>query len=274
MQPAVSLTNELGECDALLNVAPAPIERPHHVGVDRLGDHQRDCVGRLRPRWRAFSAAASSATAAVTGTVSQPSAKSRAAVRTLPLTRAGPTRISALVVAASTNSSSLALASASTAAWWCASSAESAAIATLASRTISRATGRGAHRDSRRGRRRCRACPLPQVDGRAAGRAPPDLRVRRAARDGLPCESAQRFVLWLRLRRVAEHAWRTRSLTEAAHAAGFSDLAHFSRVCRATFGVAPTGLLAMAPISASWPPHVERNGQVGEPHAAPSDHRQ
>lgn len=64
----------------------------------------------------------------------------------------------------------------------------------------------------------------------------------------------RRFVLWLRLRRAAEYVWRTRSLTEAAHAAGFSDLAHFSRVCRATFGVAPTGLLAMAPITASWSP--------------------
>jgi AraC-like DNA-binding protein len=68
----------------------------------------------------------------------------------------------------------------------------------------------------------------------------------------------RRFVLWLRLRRAAEHVWRSRSLTEAAHAAGFSDLAHFSRVCRATFGVVPTGLLAMAPVSASWPAHVER----------------
>jgi AraC-like DNA-binding protein len=84
----------------------------------------------------------------------------------------------------------------------------------------------------------------------------------------------RRFVLWLRLRRAAEHVWRTRSLTEAAHAAGFSDLAHFSRVCRATFGVAPTGLLAMAPISASWPTQVERNGQGGESHTAPSDRRQ
>jgi AraC-like DNA-binding protein len=74
----------------------------------------------------------------------------------------------------------------------------------------------------------------------------------------------RRFVLWLRLRRAAEYVWRTRSLTEAAHAAGFSDLAHFSRVCHATFGVAPTGLLAIAPISASWPTHVEYNQQAGE----------
>jgi len=74
----------------------------------------------------------------------------------------------------------------------------------------------------------------------------------------------RRFVLWLRLRRAAEHVWRTRSLTEAAHAAGFSDQAHFSRVCRATFGVAPTGLLAMAPISASWPNPVERDGPGDE----------
>jgi AraC-like DNA-binding protein len=78
----------------------------------------------------------------------------------------------------------------------------------------------------------------------------------------------RRFVLWLRLRRAAEYVWRTRSLTEAAHAAGFSDLAHFSRVCRATFGVAPTGLLAMAPISASWPTHLGHDGQAGEPHGA------
>jgi AraC-like DNA-binding protein len=81
----------------------------------------------------------------------------------------------------------------------------------------------------------------------------------------------RRFVLWLRLRRAAEYVWQTRSLTEAAHAAGFSDLAHFSRVCRATFGVAPTGLLAMAPVSASWPTDVERGGQDGEPpHMAPN----
>jgi AraC-like DNA-binding protein len=70
----------------------------------------------------------------------------------------------------------------------------------------------------------------------------------------------RRFVLWLRLRRAAEYVWRTRSLTEAAHAAGFSDLAHFSRVCRATFGVAPTGLLAMAPITASWSPASSTTG--------------
>lgn len=75
----------------------------------------------------------------------------------------------------------------------------------------------------------------------------------------------RRFVLWLRLRRAAEYVWRTRSLTEAAYAAGFSDLAHFSRVCRATFGVAPTGLLAMAPISASWPAQIEHDGRDGEP---------
>jgi AraC-like DNA-binding protein len=83
----------------------------------------------------------------------------------------------------------------------------------------------------------------------------------------------RRFVLWLRLRLAAEHVWQTQSLTEAAHAAGFSDLAHFSRVCRATFGVPPSGLLAMEPISASWPTRVERNGQVGEPPAMPSDRR-
>jgi AraC-like DNA-binding protein len=95
---------------------------------------------------------------------------------------------------------------------------------------------------------------------RAAHISPSRLTHLFSAQVGIPF---RRFVLWLRLRRAAEHVWRTRSLTEAAHAAGFSDLAHFSRVCRATFGVAPTGLLAMAPISASWPSRVEPTDRAG-----------
>jgi hypothetical protein len=27
-----------------MNIAPAPIERPHGVSVDHLSDHQRDCA--------------------------------------------------------------------------------------------------------------------------------------------------------------------------------------------------------------------------------------
>ncbi len=71
---------------------------------------------------------------------------------------------------------------------------------------------------------------------RAANISPSRLTQLFSAQVGIPF---RRFVLWLRLRRGAEHVWESRSLTEAAHAAGFSDLAHFSRVCRATFGVAP-----------------------------------
>jgi hypothetical protein len=42
--PDVSPRNELKNRDALMNVAPAPVERPHRIGVEHLGDDQRDCV--------------------------------------------------------------------------------------------------------------------------------------------------------------------------------------------------------------------------------------
>lgn len=48
------------------------------------------------------------------------------------------------------------------------------------------------------------------------------------------------YVRWLRLRRVAVSIAKGASLTQAAHAAGFSDSAHMSRVFRATFGMTPT----------------------------------
>lgn len=63
----------------------------------------------------------------------------------------------------------------------------------------------------------------------------------------------RRFVVWLRLRRAAEYRWNTSTLTEAAVAAGFSDGAHLSRVCRQTFGVSPSALSEMRPASACWP---------------------
>jgi AraC-like DNA-binding protein len=103
---------------------------------------------------------------------------------------------------------------------------------------------------------------------RAAHISPSRLTHLFSAQVGIPF---RRFALWLRLRRAAEQVWQTGSLTEAAHAAGFSDLAHFSRVCRATFGVTPTGLRAMAPISASWPTPIERHARAG-PRAAVTDH--
>ena len=53
----------------------------------------------------------------------------------------------------------------------------------------------------------------------------------------------RRYVLWMRLRHVVELAVAGTSLTDAAHASGFSDLAHFTRTFRAMFGIKPSALL-------------------------------
>jgi AraC-like DNA-binding protein len=50
------------------------------------------------------------------------------------------------------------------------------------------------------------------------------------------------YVLWLRLVRALQVYSQGRNLTEAAHAAGFADSAHFSRVFRRTFGLPATTL--------------------------------
>ena len=55
----------------------------------------------------------------------------------------------------------------------------------------------------------------------------------------------RRFVLWLRLRRAADETAGAATLTEAAVAAGFSDMSHLSRVCCDTFGVSPSAVLGM-----------------------------
>lgn len=55
-----------------------------------------------------------------------------------------------------------------------------------------------------------------------------------AAHVGLP---VRRLVRWRRLRLALALALEGRSLTESAHAAGFADSAHFSRVMREMFGV-------------------------------------
>jgi AraC-like DNA-binding protein len=56
---------------------------------------------------------------------------------------------------------------------------------------------------------------------------------------GLPFKT---YVLWLRLQRAVERLAANASLTEAAHDAGFSDSAHFSRTFRRMFGVTPAAL--------------------------------
>lgn len=50
------------------------------------------------------------------------------------------------------------------------------------------------------------------------------------------------YLLWLRLVRAVQLYSEGCSLTEAAHSAGFSDSAHFSRVFRRTFGLPATTL--------------------------------
>lgn len=56
---------------------------------------------------------------------------------------------------------------------------------------------------------------------------------------GLPFRT---FLLWIRLRSAVAAMGSGSSLTEAAHAAGFADSAHFSRTFRRMFGVAPASL--------------------------------
>lgn len=59
----------------------------------------------------------------------------------------------------------------------------------------------------------------------------------------------RRYVLWTRLRRAALAVRNGSDLTTAAAVAGFSDSAHFSRVFRATFGLAPSEVLPMLDIA-------------------------
>jgi AraC-like DNA-binding protein len=56
---------------------------------------------------------------------------------------------------------------------------------------------------------------------------------------GLPFRT---YLLWLRLTKAVELFSAGASLTEAAHAAGFSDSSHLSRTFRRMFGIAPDSL--------------------------------
>lgn len=56
---------------------------------------------------------------------------------------------------------------------------------------------------------------------------------------GIPLRS---FLLWTKLRRAFESIAAGSTLTEAAHSGGFADSAHFSRTCRAKFGINPRAL--------------------------------
>jgi AraC-like DNA-binding protein len=92
----------------------------------------------------------------------------------------------------------------------------------------------------------------PSLAGAAqnASISPTRLTHRFTSEVGIPF---RRFVLWSRLKRAAQEA-ATSNLTEAAHAAGFSDSAHLSRTFRAMFGLAPSLVLPrmeFAPLQAA-----------------------
>ncbi|WP_151638590.1 MULTISPECIES: AraC family transcriptional regulator [Noviherbaspirillum] len=67
-------------------------------------------------------------------------------------------------------------------------------------------------------------------------------------RTGMPVRSYRK---WLRLVRGIEHVLAGDRLTDAAHGAGFSDQAHFTRTFVATFGINPS--LALARLSSQSP---------------------
>lgn len=56
--------------------------------------------------------------------------------------------------------------------------------------------------------------------------------------------SIRRYIVWSRIRQVVQLAINGSTLTEAAHAAGFSDAAHMSNSFRQMFGFAPSALFA------------------------------
>ncbi|MEQ3658331.1 MAG: AraC family transcriptional regulator [Glaciecola sp.] len=51
-----------------------------------------------------------------------------------------------------------------------------------------------------------------------------------------------RFIVWWRIRKAIEELSKSATLTEAAHASGFSDLPHMSKTFRQLFGFAPSSL--------------------------------
>ena len=58
-----------------------------------------------------------------------------------------------------------------------------------------------------------------------------------SAEVGLPLRP---YVRWLRMQRAVQLVAAGRTLTEAAHGAGFADSAHLNRVCHRMFGAAPS----------------------------------
>ena len=53
----------------------------------------------------------------------------------------------------------------------------------------------------------------------------------------------QRYILWRRLSAAFEGLLAGSNITEAAHAAGFADAAHFARTIKAMFGIRASDIL-------------------------------
>ena len=89
---------------------------------------------------------------------------------------------------------------------------------------------------------------VPRLDDIAADVALSSSRLSRvfAEEVGFPF---RRYVLWTRLRRAALAVRSGADMTTASATAGFSDSAHFSRVFRATFGLAPSEVLPILDIA-------------------------
>jgi AraC-like DNA-binding protein len=66
------------------------------------------------------------------------------------------------------------------------------------------------------------------------------------AETGMPLRT---YVLWRRLLQVWSLLMQGQSLSEAAHAVGFSDSAHLSRTSRTMFGTTPSALQMSGPLS-------------------------
>ncbi|SEG84712.1 AraC-type DNA-binding protein [Thermomonospora echinospora] len=92
---------------------------------------------------------------------------------------------------------------------------------------------------------------LPEVAA-AVSLSPSRLRHLFSERLGLPFTA---YVRWVRLRATMHTVREGGTLTQAAHAAGFTDSAHLTRVCRAMFGITPT----QAARAAGWHPPRHRH---------------
>ncbi|MCB1168863.1 MAG: helix-turn-helix transcriptional regulator [Leptospiraceae bacterium] len=83
---------------------------------------------------------------------------------------------------------------------------------------------------------------------------------------GIP---VRRYALWARMQKAAFLLQDGRSLTEAAHEAGFSDSAHMSRSFKEFFGISPSSVLGEKAAVMSWfcselPGKKSQSAETGE----------